>query len=94
MLTRNERYRLLQGFKKRDEIINLIGFELELWHTGVPGRNSFSQGFLKRLDRIALVQVAKWRCNPKRTGTYPANCVTFCAVEQSQALSLFHVGGV
>lgn len=93
MLTRNERYRLLQGFKKRDEIIDLIGFELELWHTGMPGYDPFSQGFLKRLDGIALVQVPKWRCNPKWAGTHLVNRVTSCAIKQRQASTLLDIGG-
>lgn len=43
----------LQGLKEFDEVVDLIGFELELRHAGMPGHGSFGEGLLKLLDRIA-----------------------------------------
>lgn len=93
MLSRNGWNGSLQGFKKRNKIVDLISFELELWHTGMPGYDPFSQGFLKRFDGIALVQATKWRCNPKRAGAHLVNRVTSCAIKQRQASTLLHAGG-
>lgn len=85
---------LFQGLEELDEVVDLIGFELELRHAGMPGHDPLGEGFLQFLDRIALVQATKWRRNPERAGAHLIDRVTLSAVKQRQPPALLDAGGL
>lgn len=84
----------LQGLEKLDEVVDLIGFELELRHAGMPGHDPFGEGFFQFLDRIALVQATKWRRNPERAWAHLIDGMALGAVKQRQASALLDAGGL
>ena len=53
------------------------------------GHDSLRERFREILNRIAEVERAEWRCNPQRTFSDMANCMTRCAMglgERASAL--------
>ena len=85
---------ITRDLRKQDEIADLIRFELELWHAGVSSHDSFSKRFLKRLNVIALVQVAKWRRDPKWTRADLIDRMTARAIKQRQVPTVLDASGI
>ena len=85
------RCRLLEGFKELDEVADLIGFELELRHAGMAGRNSFAECLLKHLHGIAFMQGAERWSYPKRAWADFVDRMASCAIKLRQASALLDV---
>jgi hypothetical protein len=82
-----------QGFEEYEEIVDLIGLELELRHAGMSSHDPFRECFLERFNGIALMQVTKWRSNPKRARAHLIDRMASCAIKQRQVSTLLDAGG-
>jgi len=65
-----------QGLEVCDQVCNLTFVQLKLWHIPVRGHDSLGKRLREILNRIAAVERAEWRCNPQRTFSNVANCMT------------------
>jgi hypothetical protein len=44
----------LKAFQERDQGVDLVRVEAELWHVGMANDDAFREGFLQAVDRVAV----------------------------------------
>jgi len=78
---------LFERFEIRQQVVNLVGRELELRHRRMPGGDAFRKGLAEGLDRVSLMQRPERRRRLERTLTGPTDRMASSAVGPREHLA-------